>query len=77
MSDAVSSDTRRRCPVQAFVPRLLGRCRVNAYVTGNLGTAAAADLARHVQALLTQQAHTQPPSSSQVEIHWANVGVVC
>lgn len=52
--------------VQAFVPRLLRRCRVNAYVTGNLDTEAAAGLARHVQTLLSEQLKTQPPFGSQV-----------
>lgn len=52
--------------LQAFVPQLLGRMRVTAYITGNIGTAAAADLAKHVQSLLAEQLKTQPPFSSQV-----------
>ncbi len=55
--------------LQAFLPRLLGRCRVTAYVTGNVDTAAAAGLARHVQSLLSEQLKTQPPFASQVGQH--------
>jgi hypothetical protein len=52
--------------LQAFVPKLLGRMHVTAYVTGNISVGAAADLARHVQELLSDQLKTLPPFPSQV-----------
>lgn len=53
--------------LQAFIPKLLGRTHVTAYATGNIGVAAAADLARHVQSLLSEQLKTRPPFPSQVQ----------
>ena len=53
--------------LQAFVPKLLGRAHVTAYVTGNIGVGAAADLARRVQSLLSNQLKTRPPFPSQVQ----------
>lgn len=52
--------------LQAFIPKLLGRAHVTAYVTGNIGVGAAADLARRVQSLLSDQLKTRPPFPSQV-----------
>ena len=52
--------------LQAFIPKLLGRAHVTAYVTGNIAVGAAADLARRVQSLLSDQLKTQPPFPSQV-----------
>lgn len=63
-----SADTLKasQCTLQAFVPKLLGRMYVTAYVTGNLGSDAATSLAKHVQALLSKQLKTQPLFASQV-----------
>jgi secreted Zn-dependent insulinase-like peptidase len=52
--------------LQAFIPKLLGRAHVTAYVTGNIGVDAAANLARRVQSLLADQLKTQAPFPSQV-----------
>ena len=55
--------------LQAFIPKLLGRAHVTAYVTGNIGSGAAADLTRRVQSLLSDQLKTRPPFPSQVPKH--------
>ena len=43
--------------VQGFFPRLLGRCWVEGYATGNFSAAQAAELAACVQSVLVRPSH--------------------
>jgi hypothetical protein len=47
-------EEQRGARPQAFVPRLLARCSVEAYATGNLDARQAAELAARVEELLAR-----------------------
>ncbi|KAL0019017.1 hypothetical protein WJX77_001203 [Trebouxia sp. C0004] len=51
--------------LQAFMPRLLHRCGVECYVTGNYSRAQSQQLGQHVEQLLKDELHAKPLFPSQ------------
>lgn len=56
--------------MQGFYPRLVGRCSVEAFATGNISGAQAADLAANVEALLVRAWFELFPHSRRFGCGW-------